>query len=347
MRLFAVAIVLILAAVGVAHHGPGESHHAASDHHDGERFFNPEGRYSTLDLLRWLVEMKTVPWPSWIDDPPQPPPPIRVGAGGLRVTYVNHATVLLQLEGVNLVTDPIWSDRAGPFRWAGSKRVRAPGTALERLPPIAYVLLSHDHYDHLDLPTLERLARRDHPTFIVGLGVGEVLASRGIRDVVELDWWQELHRDALRITFVPARHGSGRGPLSRDRTLWGGFVIDSPSGAVYFAGDTARGGFVEHLTQAFPRIRLAVLPVGSYEKRWFMRGQHLSPDDAVAVHRDLEAAQSVGIHFGTFAEHPEQAIDAHVADLAAALERHRISPSAFWLLGFGEGRDVAPLGAGR
>jgi L-ascorbate metabolism protein UlaG (beta-lactamase superfamily) len=343
--LAAVALVsagaaLVLSKCGcVAHHG------AASSHFDGSRFHNPEGGYSTADMMRWLAQLETVDWPAWIDDPPQPPPPRRVPPGALRVTYVNHATVLVQVDGVNVLTDPIWSARAGPASWLGAKRVRAPGVPFEQLPPIDWVLVSHDHYDHLDLATLERLDRRDHPTFVVGLGVGALLAARGIRDVVELDWWQAHEREGggVRVTFVPARHGSGRLPFRRDRTLWGGFVVEAPSGQVYFGGDTALGGFVGELAAAFRRIRLAVLPIGSYEKRWFMRTQHMNPDDAVEVHRALAAARSVGVHFATFAEHPEQALDAHEADLAAALRRQGVPPEAFWVLAFGEGRDVPPL----
>jgi L-ascorbate metabolism protein UlaG (beta-lactamase superfamily) len=345
------ALALALAALGAglalavmkcgcaAHRGP------VSDHFDGTRFFNREGRYSRLEMLRWFAQMETVDWPRWIEDQPQPPPPRRVGRGGLRVTYVNHATVLVQMEGLAILTDPIWSSRAGPSAWIGAKRVRAPGVRFELLPPIDYVLLSHDHYDHLDLATIEKLERRDHPTFVAGLGVKALLESRGVRSVVELDWWQTHERegDGVRIAFVPARHGSGRGPLSRDRTLWGGFVIEAPSGQVYFAGDTALGAFVADVAAAFRRIRLAILPIGSYEKRWFMRTQHMNPDEAVQVHGTVAAFRSAGMHFGTFAEHPEQAIDAPEKDLAAALRRRSLPPSTFWVLAFGEGRDVPPL----
>jgi len=273
--LVAGAALAVMKCGCAAHRGP------VSGHFDGTRFVNPEGRYSLLDTARWLAEMETVDWPEWIDDPPQAPPPRSVGRGALRVTYVNHATVLVQVDGVNVLTDPVWSDRAGPTSWLGAKRVRAPGVRFELLPPIDYVLLSHDHYDHLDLATIEKLDRRDHPKFVAGLGVRALLESRGIRDVVELDWWQTYEREGagIRIAFVPARHGSGRWPLLRDRTLWGGFVIEAPSGQVYFAGDTALGAFVGDIARAFQRIRLAILPIGSYEKRWFMRTQHTNPDD--------------------------------------------------------------------
>jgi L-ascorbate metabolism protein UlaG (beta-lactamase superfamily) len=223
--------------------------------------------------------------------------------------------------------------------------VRAPGVALEHLPRIDHVLISHDHYDHLDLPSIEKIARRDHPKFLVGLGVEQHLRSINIRneDIVELDWWQSYQpsNTALRFVFVPARHQSGRiSPFSRNRTLWGGFVIDSPHGQVYFAGDTGFGSFINDIAARYRRIRLAILPIGNYEKRWIMKTQHMNPDDAIRAHRALRANQSMGIHYATFAEHPEQAIDAHERDLAPALSKHAVPPAAFWILDFGEGRDV-------
>lgn len=318
-----------------------------SSHFDGSQFFNPErGDHSLWATARWLWQMETVDWPEWVSDPPHPLPPGRAGLGALRATYINHATVLLQTDGLNILTDPIWSKRAGPVSWLGVKRVRSAGVPLERMPQIDLVLISHDHYDHLDEPTIDKLWARDHPRFLVGLGVGARLRSLGISasSVVELDWWQE-HAPAgthTRIVFVPARHASGRGPFTDRRTLWGGFLIDAPSGRTYFAGDTAYGEFVDEIAARFRHIRLAILPVGSYEKRWFMRTRHMNPEDAVLVHRKLGAQQSMGMHYGTFAEHPEQSIDAHEKDLAAALASQGVDPSRFRLLGFGEGWDVRP-----
>ncbi len=335
--------VCALCGCRAAYRGP------VSDHFDGRRFFDPErGGHSLRDTLRWFWEMETLDWPEWIDDPPRPAPPARVGKGALRVTYVNHATVLVQIDGLNVLTDPILSKRAGPTAWLGTKRVRAPGVKLAQLPPIDVVLVSHDHYDHLDLPTIRQLARRDHPRFLVGLGVGRQLRSEGVpdADVVELDWWQSAPPVGdVRFTFVPARHGSGRGPFTAGKTLWGGFAIDAPGGQVYFAGDTALGAFVREVAARFPRIRLALLPIGSYEKRWIMKTQHMNPDDAASVHGALRAARSMGIHYATFAEHPEQTVDQHEKDLAAALALRGIAPDRFWILGFGEGREVPPVGS--
>ncbi|MEW6363242.1 MAG: MBL fold metallo-hydrolase [Acidobacteriota bacterium] len=336
------AVLLIAAAISMrprAYRGP------VSDHFDGARFFNAEPEHSAGDTIKWLWEMKTVDWPGWIDDPHHPPPPETVPAGALRVTHINHATVLLQLDGLNILTDPIWSKRAGIAPWLGVRRVRDPGVAFDDLPPIDVVLISHDHFDHLDVPTVKRLNEIHHPLFIVGLGVRAFLESKGVQRVIELDWWQphELPGSTLRLTFVPARHGSGRMPLSANRTLWGGFLIDSPGGQVYFAGDSGWGSSIDKLAQEFDRIRLAVLPIGSYEKRWFMKSQHFNPEDAVRLLLKTNARQAVGMHYGTFAEHPEQDIQAHELDLARALRECKVPPSRFWILSFGEGRDVPPL----
>lgn len=336
---FAATCLLLLCSGCPAYHGE------VSGHFDGSRFLNPEGgHHSFVDTVKWLWEMETVAWPDWIEDPPQPPPVERTCLGKQRVTYVNHATVLIQIDGVNILTDPIWSTRAGPSFWLGVKRVRAPGVKFEHLPRIDYVLVSHDHYDHLDLPTIDRLARRDHPKFLVGLGVGGYLRSMGVSqsDIIELDWWQAHVPPGshLRFIFVPARHSSGRLPLCQRRTLWGGFVIDTSRGAIYFAGDSGYGTFIDELAARFHRIRLAILPIGSYEKRWFMKPQHMNPADAVLAHRVLKADQSMGMHYGTFAEHPEQPIDAHEKDLATEIAKQGVDPSRFWILGFGERRDL-------
>jgi L-ascorbate metabolism protein UlaG (beta-lactamase superfamily) len=288
--------------------------------------------------------METVEWPDWIDDPPQAPPVAAVKKGELRITFINQATTLIQMDGINILTDPIWSERAGPFSWMGSKRVRAPGVRMEDLPNINIILISHDHYDHLDLSTLEKLFEKHQPVVLVGLGVKRRLESVKQNDVIELDWWHEYTYSAgFKVTFVPSLHGSGRGLFSGNRTLWGGFVIECPSSRVLFMGDTAFGDFLIEIKEKFPHFDLAILPIGNYEKRWFMKTEHMNLDDAVRVHKMLNVIKSVGIHFGTFKEHPEQAIDAHERDLQIALEKYNIPESDFWVLRFGEGQEVIKL----
>lgn len=313
-----------------------------SDHFDGSQFFNKEPDHTFADILKWLWEMDRVEWPKWVEDPNCPAPVACVKDGNLRVTYINHATLLIQMDGLNILTDPIWSERAGPVSWAGSKRVRAPGIKMEELPKIDIILISHDHYDHLDLPSLKRLVKDHQPVILAGLGVKELLNSVGVDNVIEMDWWQEFSSNPsdTKITFVPARHNSGRIPFHKNRTLWGGFVIQGSSGKVYFAGDSAYGQFLHSIKERFNGFRLAIFPIGNYEKRWFMKTQHMNPEDAVLAHILLGVKQSVGMHFGTFLEHPEQTIDAHEKDLLEALKKHNLKRSDFWILGFGEGRDV-------
>jgi len=335
-KIAAVLFIMVLTGCGSLYNGP------PSDHFDGSRFFNGEPDHTFSDMIKWIWEMETVAWPEWIEDPEQPPPAGRIDNGELRLTYINHATVLIQFDGLNVLTDPVWSFRVGPLPWLGVKRVRKPGISMDDLPGIDYVLISHDHYDHLDLRTLKQIVKRHNPTILVGLGLKNFLASRGISNVVELDWWQVYNPEGSgnTFTFVPARHNSGRWPLMGNKTLWGGFIIDSPDGQIYYAGDTAFGDFINSIGRRFKKIRATIFPIGSYEKRWFMKSQHMNPDDAAKAHIILASRQSIGVHFGTFAEHPEQAIDAHEKDLDRALKEHNIPSTQFWILRFGEGRMV-------
>lgn len=320
---------------------------AQSDHFDGARFFHGEKDYTFLEMVQWMWTMHPAKWPEWIEDPTYPPPPQRVGKGELRITHINHATLLIQVDGVNILTDPIWSERSSAVSWAGPKRVRAPGLKMEALPPIDMILISHDHYDHLDIASLKQLTQKHDPKIVTGLGVGALLRAEGFKNVIEMDWWQEYASSpgAPKIVFVPARHNSGRGLFDKNKTLWGGFVIESAGGPIYFAGDTAYGTFVEALKNRFGAFRVALLPIGHYEPRWMMESHHMNPDDAVKLHRYLNVKQSIGMHFGTFGGHNDEAVDAHEKALPAALKKYGVPDAEFVLLGFGEGREVAPSGA--
>lgn len=307
-----------------------------SDHFDGARFHNlaPFPLHSFGDFVRWKRTAQPGYWPEWIDAKPGAAPPAR--AGDLRITLVNHSTVLVQAAGANLLTDPIWSDRASPVSWAGPRRRRAPGLRFEDLPPIDAVLVSHNHYDHLDLATLDRLAKRG-AAFSVPLGNAALLESRRIAPVAELDWWQSIEVAGARITAVPAQHFSGRGLRDRNATLWCGYVIESRAGAVYFAGDTGWGPHFARIRERWPAIRLALLPIGAYRPAWFMSPLHLSPDDAARAHAALGAAVSVPIHYGAFAlgdDGEREPLD----DLGRALEANR--SARFQVLPFGQGWDV-------
>jgi len=314
----------------------------ASENFDGTRFFHPERDYTFSEMVKWMWTMNPAEWPEWIENPTHPAPPKRVGKGDIRITHINHATMLIQTDDVNILTDPIWSERSSPVSWAGPKRVRAPGVSLADLPPIDVILISHDHYDHLDLTTLKQLTSSHEPIILAGLGVGKLLKSEGIQNLTEMDWWQDYDRlpNNLRVVFVPARHNSGRGLLDKNKTLWGGFVIESSSGRIYFSGDSAYGKFLADIKRKFGQFRVAILAIGHYEPRWMMKTHHMNPDDAVKLHRLMNVEQSVGMHFGTFGGHNDEAVDAHEEDLSTALEKYDVPNSQFWLLGFGEGRNV-------
>ncbi|MHB8417003.1 MAG: MBL fold metallo-hydrolase [Myxococcales bacterium] len=311
----------------------------ASDHFDGEHFHNetPSAQPSN-GFLKWALHRHPGPWRDWTEAPPGPPPPRRVEGAGLRVTFINHSTALIQTAGLNILTDPIWSLRCSPVPWAGPKRVRPPGLRFEDLPPIDVVLVSHNHYDHLDLPTLRRLQESFHPRFVTGLGNGAVLGHADIPNPTELDWWRSIDlAPGVRLTAVPAQHFSNRGLLDRNDTLWEGFVLEGPAGNAYFAGDTGYGPHFAEIRRRLGPIRLALLPIGAYRPEWFMAPVHLSPVQAAQAQRDLGAATAVAIHFGTFRLADDGELEA-VEALHRALEAE--PGQRFWVLGFGEGRDV-------
>jgi L-ascorbate metabolism protein UlaG (beta-lactamase superfamily) len=309
-----------------------------SDHFDGRRFFNPadpRGR-GVRDVLKWMLTRRKQPWPRWLTDPPQPAPPRAVEGNSLAATFVNHSTFLIQTSGINVLTDPIWSWRASPLQWAGPRRVRAPGVAFEDLPPVDLVLVSHNHYDHLDLPTLRRLQAAFAPLFVTGLGNRRFLQARGLERVEELDWWQSIAvRPGVAVTMTPAQHFSARSLFDRDRTLWGGFLLQAGDRVVYFAADTAYPGPFVEVRKRSAHMDLALIPFAAYEPRWFMRAAHMNPAEAVLAHLDLGAPFTLGMHFGTF-QLTDEPIDEPVHHLQAALTEHGISPVRFRVPGFGE-----------
>lgn len=298
------------------------------------------------DLVRWFTNRQPGPWRKWTYFPPSPSPPFRVGLGGMRVTFVNHSTVLVQMDGVNILTDPIWSERCSPVSFAGPRRVVAPGVRFEQLPPIDLVLVSHNHYDHMDLPTLRQLADERRPRIFVPLGNAGTLDHRGVRGAEELGWWKSARvTKGIQVHAVPAQHFSGRGIFDRDRALWAGYVVTGPAGAMYFAGDTGFGPHFAQIRERYGPPRLALLPIGAYRPEWFMSRVHMSPDEALSAHGILEAGTSVGIHFGTFRladDGQNEPAERIAASLAESDE-----PPRFWVLGFGEGRDVPAVGAFR
>lgn len=318
--------------------------HALSDHFNGRRFHNQvkPDRNDVVAFFKWIATRRPGPWTGYREVVPGPVPEKRVQDGRLRVTHVNHSTVLIQTDGQNILTDPIWSTVVSPIPPLGIGRKVPPGIRFEDLPPIDIVLLSHDHYDHLDLPTLRRLERKHRPLILAGLGTTAYLAGKGLARVTDLDWWESHDvSDQVRVHAVPAAHFSGRSPMDFRTRLWCGFVVQGPSGSIYFAGDTGWGDHIEQIGEKFGPARLALLPIGAYLPTWFMGPVHISPAQAVAAHQLLGARTSLGIHHSTF----RLADDGQFQpgdELQAAVRQAGLSEDDFWVLDFGHGRDAPP-----
>ncbi|MBB5716654.1 MBL fold metallo-hydrolase [Sphingomonas aerophila] len=313
---------------------PRNPHYAgpSSDHFDGTRFFNP-GEPSTDrslgQVLRWKMADAAAKWPTGAPVTPARPA-ARVDA--LTVTMVGHASLLIQVAGLNLLTDPVWSDRASPLSFAGPKRVTAPGVAFENLPPIDAVLLSHNHYDHMDVATLRRLQASFAPLFAMPLGNDAIVraAVPGARIVVG-DWHDRLDLGGnCSSTLTPANHWSARGARDRRMALWSGHWIHTPVASIWFVGDTGYGtGKIFHdLRARHGSPDLALIPIGAYEPRWFMGDQHVDPAAAVRIMQDLGAAHALGIHWGTF-QLTDEPREAPVDELATALADADIAPDRF------------------
>ncbi|PYD75590.1 MBL fold metallo-hydrolase [Novacetimonas pomaceti] len=331
-----------------------------SDHCDGTRFYNPASilppgwrprGLRAWDIWKWQRNRPPSDWPAWIDNPvptgdPRQPP----AAGAIQVTFIGHSTFLLRIARADgsvltVMTDPIFSMRCSPVQWAGPRRVRAPGRRMADLPPIDVILVSHCHYDHMDLPSLRALARRgDDPLVVVPSGNARHLRRTGLRRVVELDWWDSVELADTRITATPARHAAARTPFDRNRSLWAGFMlrVAGPQGArqAFFAGDTAHGRHWGMIRERLDAPDLALLPVGAYDPRDLMASVHATPEEACAGFIELGARRGVGMHFGTF-RLTDEPMDEPVRRLARAVVAAGLPPDAFTTLGHGECRDIA------
>jgi L-ascorbate metabolism protein UlaG (beta-lactamase superfamily) len=321
------------------HEGP------VTDHFDGTRFHDPHGAppRSIADILRWQLSGRGTKWPDWVPSPYSDRPPPRVEGETIRISFVGHASLLIQTAGINILCDPVWSERASPVTFAGPKRVNDPGIAFEALPAIDVVLVSHGHYDHLDLATLSRLAAAHRPRVVTPLGNDAVMRAHDPAISAQaFDWHDRTElMPGISVTLVPLRHWSARGLFDRNKTLWAGFVIETPAGRIYHVTDSGYGDGrrFREARERYGPFRLAILPIGAYEPRWFMRDQHMNPEEAVRAFKDCGAELALAHHHGTF-QLTDEAIDAPVIALGEALDAAGIDRARFRTLRPGEAWEI-------
>ncbi|MGR4868358.1 MBL fold metallo-hydrolase [Variovorax sp. LARHSF232] len=362
-RLRLIGVCLLLTGCQVMSQ-PLASSGGAKPHHTPQGFRNNygvSGGKPFSQFLKWQWERATAPAPA---EPPQATPTAapeldfltrnaRAGAAMQpALTWIGHATLLMQADGLNVLTDPNFSERASPLGFAGPKRHQPPGVALAQLPRIDVVLISHNHYDHLDRDSVQALAQLPggSPLFLVPLGLAAWMRDAGIDKVVELDWWEQHSLQGVEFQLTPVQHWSGRTYWDRTETLWGGWAVFGPGLHWYFAGDTGYSKDFADIRQRFAARQteargggfdLALLPIGAYEPRWFMSDQHVNPAESVRIHRDLGAKRSVGMHWGTFAL-TDEPLDQPPKDLHQAREAQGVSAAEFALMAIGETQRLAP-----
>jgi N-acyl-phosphatidylethanolamine-hydrolysing phospholipase D len=343
------AVTLGACAQSPAIPDPARPHHRPGGFRNNFVDFTPKG---LVELLHW----RALSIRDGLPRPPREPIPVvepdlafihaNARAGSAMqpaATWIGHATVLMQLGGLNMLTDPIFSERASPLSFVGPRRHQPPGLRLDQLPRIDLVLVSHNHYDHCDADSLLALNRQNGgaPLFVVPLGLKDWLAGLGITRAVELDWWQSHRLDRAEVMLTPVQHWSGRGLHDRMDTLWGGFAVLTPGFDVFHAGDTGYSAdFAEIRRRLAARqgrhgFDLALLPIGGYEPRWFMASQHVNPDESVRMHRDLGARRSLGMHWGTF-ELTDESLDEAPRALAQARRAGGLAEEEFFVLAIGQ-----------
>jgi L-ascorbate metabolism protein UlaG (beta-lactamase superfamily) len=312
-----------------------------SDHFDGTVFFNPNGVEpgGFLDLMRWQLNGQKQKWPESYPSPfPQTKPAVRVVGDKLVVTFVGHASFLYQTGGKNILVDPVWSDRTSPVSFAGPRRVNAPGIMFENLPPVDIVIVTHNHYDHLDIATLAKLVAVHNPLIITPLG-NDTIIKNAIPEArfAAMDWGQTHDAAPLKLHCEPCHHWSARGSFDRRHALWAAFVIESPAGKIYHMGDTGFHSGINYKVagEKHKAFKIATLPIGAYEPRWFMQGQHQNPSEAVEGLKLLNAERALGHHWGTV-QLTDESVEAPLEALQKALVKSDISKDRFLALRAGQ-----------
>jgi L-ascorbate metabolism protein UlaG (beta-lactamase superfamily) len=350
MSPFRLMVVLMLGLPLLSNCQSNPYYNPSKPHHTAEGFRNNYASRPPGNFWKWQ-------WERFRDDLPREPAngyhpavaqtdPAFLAANRTvpALTWIGHATLLLQYNGVNVLTDPYLTERASPFSFMGPRRKVPPALSFGQLPHIEIVVITHNHYDHLDAETVRRLNGQPGgpPRFLVPLGLKPWFAREGISNVTELDWWEHESHKGLEIMLVPAQHFSARTPWDRNETLWGGWVVRHPGFTFYISGDTGYSPDFEEIGRRVGRIDLAALPIGAYDPRWFMKTMHVDPEEAVQIYQDLGARYAVAMHWGTF-QLTDEPIDEPPQRLAAALEQAGIPAERFFLMKIGESRVLTPL----
>lgn len=322
-------IVLLTIIIGFVLSGPGYKG-PKSDHFDGKIFSNPNGlaAQNLIGVMKYGITRKPEKWIKNYETAVRTDPIPTSNLNEVQISFVNHSTFLIQIGGYNILTDPIWSKRCSPFQWVGPERMRPPGIGMDLLPKIDLVLLSHNHYDHLDVNSIKDIVKKDNPKFIAPLGVGKFLSKLGVEKYNEFDWGQEEQFGNISIKGVAANHFTSRGLFDRDKTLWCGYLLNFDGYKLYFMGDSGYGPNFKVLGEQEKTIDLALIPIGAYLPKWFMSPIHVSPSEAVQVHQDINAKQSIAMHFGTFPL-ADDGMHTPVTELKKSLALNGISEEEF------------------
>ena len=302
---------------------------------NGKRFNNiePFADKSFWDVMSWRIFNKR---PKWSEVEKQSfSKPTLSRSKELILTLIGHSSVLIQIDNINILTDPHYSERASPVSWAGPKRVIKPAIKFEDLPPIDLVLVSHNHYDHLDLETLKKLNKNHAPKFLVGLGNKALLAGEDVKNIIEMDWGDSFKFKSINVHFTPVQHWSARGIFDKRATLWGGFIVEA-SKKIFFAGDTGYGKVFKQLFDKYGSMDVGLIPIGAYEPRWFMKNAHINPEEAVKIFFDLKLKYGFGIHSRTFMDLTDEAIDQPLKDLSIAVQKYKLDEAKFIAPEFGK-----------